>query len=55
MPEFQGVVASDRPDELALMEDLQQGRFQADNDNLAGQVPTNRQALGGDPDAAIAA
>ena len=55
MPDFQGVVASDRPDELALMEDLQEGRSHADNDNLAGQVPTNGEALVGDPNAAIAA
>jgi hypothetical protein len=55
MPDFQGVVASNRPEELALMEDVQEGRFHADNDNLAGQVPTNGEALVSDPNAAIAA
>ena len=55
MADFQGVVAGDGPDQLAVVEDLQQGRFQANNDDLTGQVPANRQPLVGDPDAAVAA
>lgn len=55
MVDFQRVVAGDRPDQLAVVEDLQQGRFHSGGDDRTGQVPANRQALVGDPDAAIAA
>jgi hypothetical protein len=55
MTDLQGVVAGDRPDQLALVEDLQQGWFHPGDHGLTGQVPANRQPLVGDPDAAIAA
>ena len=55
MADFQGVVARDRPDQLTVMEDLQQGGFDSGDHDLTSQVPTNGEALVGDPDAAVAA
>jgi hypothetical protein len=55
MADFQGVVAGDGPDQLAVVEDLQQGWFDPGDHGLTGQVPANRQPLVGDPDAAVAA
>jgi hypothetical protein len=40
MANLQGVVAGDRPDQLAVMEDLQQGWFDSGDHGLTGQVPT---------------
>ena len=55
MANLQGVVPGDRPDQLAVMEDLQQSWFDSGCDGLTGEVPTYREALVGDPDAAVAA
>ena len=55
MPDVQGVVASDRTDQLAVVEDVHDGRLDTGDDDLPGQVPTDRDALIGHADAAIAA